>query len=144
MSSPLQVLIHSSSSLMLINMDRCLLLPALTRVSTHAILCRLVRCMASLRTELAKEGILPFGNKFWASNWPTGKAPLPGLILNLIPAASAFLIICVEHAIRTVSVGHRDCWATYERRISVHVGCSRIPYSDSPLIHCHGMSPSLP
>ncbi|KIK81324.1 hypothetical protein PAXRUDRAFT_35907 [Paxillus rubicundulus Ve08.2h10] len=36
--------------------------------------------------ELAKEGVpLPFGNKFWASNWPTGKSPLPGLILNLIP-----------------------------------------------------------
>ena len=43
-------------------------------------------------TELAKEGIpLPFGNKFWASNWPTGKAPLPGLILHLIPSVSLFL-----------------------------------------------------
>ncbi|KAG1788730.1 amino acid transporter [Suillus plorans] len=37
--------------------------------------------------ELAKEGIpLPFGNKFWASNWPTGKSPLPGLIIHLIPS----------------------------------------------------------
>jgi len=36
--------------------------------------------------ELAKEGIpLPFGNKFWASNWPTGKSPLPGLIAHFIP-----------------------------------------------------------
>ncbi|KZT62116.1 amino acid transporter [Calocera cornea HHB12733] len=36
--------------------------------------------------ELAKEGIpLPFGNKFWASNWPAG-APLPGLIIHLIPS----------------------------------------------------------
>ncbi|KAG2361224.1 high affinity methionine permease [Suillus spraguei] len=36
--------------------------------------------------ELAKEGLpLPFGNKFWASNWPTGKSPLPGLIIQLIP-----------------------------------------------------------
>ena len=35
--------------------------------------------------ELAKEGIpFPFGNKFWASNWPTGKSPLPGFTLNLI------------------------------------------------------------
>ncbi|KAG1850208.1 amino acid permease-domain-containing protein [Suillus subalutaceus] len=35
--------------------------------------------------ELAKEGIpLPFENKFWASNWPTGKSPLPGLIIHLI------------------------------------------------------------
>ncbi|KAG2133510.1 amino acid transporter [Suillus cothurnatus] len=39
--------------------------------------------------ELAKEGIpLPFGNKFWASNWPTGKSPLPGLIIHLIPSVS--------------------------------------------------------
>ncbi|EJD08041.1 high affinity methionine permease [Fomitiporia mediterranea MF3/22] len=37
--------------------------------------------------ELAKEGIpLPFGNKFWASNWPTGKSPFPGLIVHLIPS----------------------------------------------------------
>ncbi|KIK81323.1 hypothetical protein PAXRUDRAFT_832930 [Paxillus rubicundulus Ve08.2h10] len=41
---------------------------------------------ARVNQELAKEGVpLPFGNKFWASNWPTGKSPLPGLILNLIP-----------------------------------------------------------
>jgi len=37
--------------------------------------------------ELAKEGLpLPFGNKFWASNWPTGKSPLPGLIIHFIPS----------------------------------------------------------
>jgi len=37
--------------------------------------------------ELAKEGIpLPLGNCFWASNWPTQSAPLPGLILHLIPS----------------------------------------------------------
>ncbi|KLO17626.1 amino acid transporter [Schizopora paradoxa] len=42
---------------------------------------------SSSRSELAKEGIpLPFGNKFWASNWPTGKSPLPGLIVHLIPS----------------------------------------------------------
>ncbi|KAF8549796.1 amino acid transporter [Imleria badia] len=47
---------------------------------------------ASRPTELAKEGIpLPFGNKFWASNWPTGKAPLPGLILHLIPSVIVIL-----------------------------------------------------
>jgi len=41
--------------------------------------------------ELAKEGIpLPFGNKFWASNWPTGKSPLPGLIAHFIPS---FIVI---------------------------------------------------
>ncbi|EKM55497.1 uncharacterized protein PHACADRAFT_195531 [Phanerochaete carnosa HHB-10118-sp] len=38
--------------------------------------------------ELAKEGIaLSFGNRFWASNWPTNKTPFPGLILYLIPSA---------------------------------------------------------
>ncbi|KAH7908037.1 amino acid transporter [Hygrophoropsis aurantiaca] len=42
--------------------------------------------------ELAKEGIpLPFGNKFWASNWPTGKSPLPGLIIHLIPSIIVIL-----------------------------------------------------
>ncbi|KAG1847944.1 amino acid transporter [Suillus tomentosus] len=42
---------------------------------------------ARVNQELAKEGIpLPFGNKFWASNWPTGKSPLPGLIIHLIPS----------------------------------------------------------
>ncbi|KAH8112502.1 high affinity methionine permease [Phellopilus nigrolimitatus] len=43
-------------------------------------------CLSRLNQELAKEGIpLPFGNKFWASNWPTGKSPVPGLIMHLIP-----------------------------------------------------------
>ncbi|KAF7976675.1 hypothetical protein HWV62_6027 [Athelia sp. TMB] len=42
--------------------------------------------------ELAKEGVpLPFGNKFWASNWPTGKSPLPGLIIHLIPSLIVIL-----------------------------------------------------
>ncbi|KAJ8508655.1 hypothetical protein ONZ45_g9104 [Pleurotus djamor] len=40
-----------------------------------------------INQELAKAGIpLPFGNKFWALNWPTGKSPLPGLIIHLIPS----------------------------------------------------------
>ncbi|KAF8437548.1 amino acid transporter [Boletus edulis BED1] len=47
---------------------------------------------ARINQELAKEGIpLPFGNKFWASNWPTGKAPLPGLIVHLIPSIIVIL-----------------------------------------------------
>jgi len=74
------------------DINRRLLLLALTRVSIHVIpfhprnyLSRVVL----LATELAKEGIpLPFGNKFWASNWPTGKAPLPGLVLHFIPSVS--------------------------------------------------------
>ncbi|KAJ7133644.1 amino acid permease-domain-containing protein [Mycena epipterygia] len=42
---------------------------------------------SKINQELAKEGVpLPFGNRFWASNWPTGKSPLPGLIIHLIPS----------------------------------------------------------
>ncbi|THG96884.1 hypothetical protein EW145_g7702 [Phellinidium pouzarii] len=45
-----------------------------------------------INNKLAKEGIpLPFGNKFWASNWPTGKSPLPGLIVHLIPSVIVIL-----------------------------------------------------
>ncbi|KZO94864.1 amino acid transporter [Calocera viscosa TUFC12733] len=44
-----------------------------------------------INQELAKEGIpLPFGNKFWASNWPA-EAPLPGLIIHLIPSVIVIL-----------------------------------------------------
>lgn len=47
---------------------------------------------ARVNQELAKEGIpLPLGNKFWASNWPTGKSPLPGLIVHLIPSVIIIL-----------------------------------------------------
>ncbi|KAH8112480.1 amino acid transporter [Phellopilus nigrolimitatus] len=47
-----------------------------------------------LNQELAKEGIpLPFGNRFWASNWPTGKTPVPGLIMYSIPTAQVIVII---------------------------------------------------
>ncbi|KAH9906117.1 amino acid transporter [Epithele typhae] len=42
--------------------------------------------------ELAKEGIpLPFGSRFWASNWPTGKSPFPGLIIHMIPSVIVIL-----------------------------------------------------
>ena len=54
--------------------------------------------LIALNIELAKEGIpLPFGNKFWASNWPTGKSPLPGLIVHLIP--SVIVIIAPPPAV---------------------------------------------
>ncbi|KAI0823462.1 amino acid transporter [Trametes gibbosa] len=43
--------------------------------------------LSRINQELAKEGLpLPFGNKFWASNWPTGRSPLPGLVLHMIPS----------------------------------------------------------
>ena len=46
---------------------------------------------ARVNQELAKEGIpLPFGNKLWASNWPTGKSPLLGLVIHMIPSVSVF------------------------------------------------------
>ena len=49
-----------------------------------------------LSVELAKEGVpLPFGNRLWASNWPTGKSPLPGLIVHLIPSASPCVVLIV-------------------------------------------------
>ena len=39
--------------------------------------------------ELAKEGIpLPFGNRLWATNWPTQRAPFPGLLVHLITTVS--------------------------------------------------------
>jgi hypothetical protein len=39
--------------------------------------------------ELAKEGIpLPFGNRLWATNWPTQNAPFPGLVIHLISTVS--------------------------------------------------------
>ncbi|EIW78154.1 amino acid transporter [Coniophora puteana RWD-64-598 SS2] len=45
-----------------------------------------------INQELAKEGVpLPFGNKFWASNWPTGKSPFPGLIIHLVPSVIVIL-----------------------------------------------------
>ena len=37
---------------------------------------------------------LPFGNKFWASNWPTNKSPLPGLIVHLIPSVRPLCSQC--------------------------------------------------
>ncbi|KAH8082804.1 amino acid transporter [Cristinia sonorae] len=38
---------------------------------------------ARVNQELAKEGIpFPFGNRFWASNWPTKKSPFPGLLIH--------------------------------------------------------------
>ena len=54
--------------------------------------------------ELAKEGIpLPFGNRLWATNWPTQNAPFPGLVVHLISTVSVctpsrlyFLLFLIE------------------------------------------------
>ncbi|KAH9895844.1 amino acid transporter [Cubamyces lactineus] len=48
--------------------------------------------------ELAKEGIpLPFGNRFWASNWPTRKSPFPALVMHML--ISAIVIIAPPLAV---------------------------------------------
>jgi hypothetical protein len=93
--------------------------------------------------ELAKEGIsLPFGNCFWASNWPTQRAPLPGLILHLIPSVS-----------RTVSPdqkkanSHRQdhCYHRPSRKdcISFCLGCRRVPGADNLPVHHPGAETSI-
>ncbi|KAF7314705.1 High affinity methionine permease [Mycena kentingensis (nom. inval.)] len=47
---------------------------------------------ARVNQELAKEGVpIPGGSRFWGSNWPTGKSPMPGLILHLIPSIIVIL-----------------------------------------------------
>lgn len=44
--------------------------------------------------ELAKEGIpLPFGNRLWATNWPTQRAPFPGLVVHLIATVSEPVLV---------------------------------------------------
>lgn len=44
--------------------------------------------------ELAKEGIpLPFGNRLWATNWPTQRAPFPGLVVHLITTVSNHVLL---------------------------------------------------
>ena len=44
--------------------------------------------------ELAKEGIpLPFGNRLWATNWPTQRAPFPGLLVHLITTVSTPVLV---------------------------------------------------
>jgi hypothetical protein len=44
--------------------------------------------------ELAKEGIpLPFGNRLWATNWPTQNAPFPGLVVHLISTVSNYALV---------------------------------------------------
>ncbi|KAI9447220.1 amino acid transporter [Lactarius psammicola] len=48
---------------------------------------------ARVNQELAKEGIpLPFGNRFWASNWPTQSAPFPGLLIHLVVTVIVIIV----------------------------------------------------
>ena len=50
--------------------------------------------------ELAKEGIpLPFGNRLWAMNWPTQRAPFPGLVVHLITTVTNYPLISQRHLI---------------------------------------------
>ncbi|KAG6329573.1 hypothetical protein ID866_9517, partial [Astraeus odoratus] len=67
-------------------------------LSVFVALSALGNVMTVKSTELAKEGIpLPFGNKFWASNYAMSKAPVPGLIVHLIP--SVIVIIAPPMAV---------------------------------------------
>ncbi|KAJ7439224.1 amino acid transporter [Mycena latifolia] len=69
-------------------------LVALRSFTRYPIVVPLTRC--NFLPELAKEGVpFPFGNRFWASNWPTGKSPFPGLIIHLIPSAKLCQIIVI-------------------------------------------------
>lgn len=50
--------------------------------------------------ELAKEGIpLPFGNRLWAMNWPTQRAPFPGLVVHLITTVTNYALTSQRHLI---------------------------------------------
>ncbi len=50
--------------------------------------------------ELAKEGIpLPFGNRLWATNWPTQSAPFPGLVVHLISTVSNYTLVSQSYLI---------------------------------------------
>ena len=93
--------------------------------------------------ELAKEGIpLPFGNRFWASNWPTQRAPLPGLILHLIPSVTCPVspdqkkanLLCQDHCYHRTST---------KDRISFHLGCRGVPGADHQPVHHPGAETSI-
>ena len=77
--------------------------------------------------ELAKEGIpLPFGNKFWASNWPTGKSPLPGLIVHLIPSVSPKCAVIYRRTIfiyRHIDIGDYYHWTSTFSSIPIYIRC---------------------
>lgn len=47
--------------------------------------------------ELAKEGIpLPFGNRLWATNWPTQNAPFPGLVVHLTSTVINYVLTSLD------------------------------------------------
>ncbi|KAF8233146.1 amino acid transporter [Tricholoma matsutake] len=59
---------------------------ALSPYKAHLILFKSFAA-SRVNQELAKEGVpLPGGNHFWASNWPTGESPFPGLVIRMIPS----------------------------------------------------------
>lgn len=88
--------------------------------------------------ELAKEGIpLPFGNRFWASNWPTQSAPLPGLILHLIPSVSRPVSSDQKKA-NTHCQDHRYHRTSTKGRISFRLRCRGVPGADHQPVHHPG------
>lgn len=98
-------------------------------------------------TELAKEGLpLPFGNKFWASNWPTGKSPLPGLIIHFIPSVSTnHRTVYKPHLRSIVSIAYCHYCPSTVCCLPVHPRCRRLSGSNHKSFHRRGqcMFPTL-
>lgn len=90
----------------------------------------------SSRPELGKEGFLPFP-RFWSSNWPFG-APLPGLIVHLIP--SIIIIIAPPAKIAYPFIlGKYIAFLPHLRKVSwslsfVSRRCRRISWSNNQSI----------
>jgi hypothetical protein len=84
--------------------------------------------------ELAKEGVpLPFGNRFWASNWPTRNAPLPGLIVHLVPSVSRLVSWKLPNL---PYEGRRHYRTSTTSRISFYLGRRGVPITDhQPVRH---------
>ena len=104
-----------------------------------------------MNQELAKEGIpLPFGNRFWSSNWPTQTAPFPGLLIYLVVTVSnhsslsqsrSHFVFCETVIIiappqSRVSIHLGSLWVPNSNRLPICRSCqlSSLPPSDAPSI----------
>ena len=90
--------------------------------------------------ELAKEGMpLPFGNKFWASNWPTGKSPLPGLIVHFIPSVSSYYesSSCDEPHVCSIT-GYCYHSPAGVSSVSIHTQRRGLSNTNPKFLHCLG------
>jgi hypothetical protein len=79
--------------------------------------------------ELAKEGIpLPFGNRLWATNWPTQNAPFPGLVVHLISTVSNYVLVFQSYL--TLHRGYCHNRTPTVSRISLYLGRCRLSSAD--------------